>query len=109
MKLWLSFREVFSKSIGLHRPTIASLYVGLSVFLSLLSFSIRVRCFSLKLLKTKVACKSFFQKPDNQRSNDIAPLPFITIINNIDSSIIKYSIPSPFFFPFQFIVHPAGA
>ncbi len=44
-----------------------------------------------------------------QRSIDRAPFPFIKITIRIERSITKYSMPSPFFFPNQFIAHPSDA
>ena len=38
---------------------------------------------------------------------DSAPLPLITTKSNMASSIMKYSIPSPFLVPVQFIAHPS--
>jgi len=44
----------------------------------------------------------------NQESVDSAPLPLRTMTRRSDRSNTKYSIPSPFFDPNQFSVHPSG-
>jgi hypothetical protein len=44
----------------------------------------------------------------SQRSTDSAPLPLRTMTRRSDRSNTKYSIPSPFFDPNQFSVHPSG-
>src|SRR6266446_2747899 len=44
----------------------------------------------------------------SQQSIDSAPLPLRTMTRRSDKSNTKYSIPSPFFDPNQFSVHPSG-
>ena len=44
----------------------------------------------------------------SQKSIDSAPLPLTTMTRRSDRSNTKYSIPSPFFDPNQFNVHPSG-
>src|ERR1700730_6083877 len=44
----------------------------------------------------------------SQKSIDSAPLPLRTMTRRSDRSNTKYSIPSPFFDPSQFSVHPSG-
>lgn len=46
--------------------------------------------------------------PNSQRSIDMAPLPLTMTIKSSERSTTRYSIPSPFFSPNQFIVHPSG-
>src|ERR1700731_2961161 len=44
----------------------------------------------------------------SHKSIDSAPLPLTTMTRRSDRSNTKYSIPSPFFDPNQFRVHPSG-
>jgi hypothetical protein len=43
----------------------------------------------------------------NQRSTERAPAPFRMMSIRSESSMTKYSIPSPLFLPYQFIIHPS--
>ena len=66
-------------------------------------------CFRLRSCATSRPLKLHHIFDNNQRSIDKAPLPFMVITIRIERSITKYSMPSPFFFPDQFIVHPSAA